>query len=1021
MKRLSIFLALVVAMVVSSCRYDDTAVWDKLQDHEGRIAKLEELCRQMNTNITALQTLVDALQNNDYVTGVTPITEGGKTIGYTITFTKSEPITIYHGEDGKDGKDGKDGDFVPTIGVKQDADGVYYWTIDGEWLLDDNGNKIKAQGTDGKDGADGADGKDGVILQLKIEDDYWYISYDEGASWTELGKATGEDGNDGSNGTDGADGDSFFKSVTEDVENVYFTLADGTVITIPKSLALSIEFAESDLLVMSPNATRQIGYTVTSVTDRVTVEVTSSADIKAKVACDDESGLTGKIHIATGATLDEYSKVIVFVSNGDKVIMRSITFEVAGLIVEDSATKQVAAEGGEVALEFLSNVEYEVVIPEEAQSWISVVPDTRAMEKNSVTLKVAPNKTEYRSAAVKIKAKDSDIYVEYTIEQPKIEYITFDDKVFETYCIENFDANADGGVSMSEALDVVSIDIYNSRLVSLAGIEHFKNLEYLKCSGPGWTDRGWELYSVEELDVSANVKLKTLICHSNHLRELDVSQNKELEYLDCGSNYFSSISLTQNKKLKTFICSGALSELDLSSNLELEFVDVCLNDIVSLDMRGHSKLKELRTYMSWMEELNLEGCIALERLMCESANISSLNLSDCTELTYIQCSGNALTSLDLTNNTKLEDIYCDSNNLTTLDLRASKGIRGVSTSNSASMVAIYLSEDIGGYISVDSWTTVIRDGENPNINFKDPEAKQYCINNWDANGDLELSLDEVNTITSLPRCNEDIESFRELLLFSSLKDVEDEAFAGCAKLQDILLPSSLERVGDFSFANTNITGISLPQSVASIGNGAFAGCTKLISFSGAYASLDGKLLVDDTKLMAYAPAGLTTFEVPQNITDIQPGTFSGGVLSSFKGKYASYNGDSLIVDGTLVAILPKVSKYTVTTTVQTVAPHVFKYSDVTDISFPKSVANFRANAIDGQNIRNLFFSSTTPATLEKGAFVLNDNVSIYVPAESKELYLQATDWQEYISLIKANETGSGSGNEDFTDEGEEEW
>lgn len=190
-------------------------------------------------------------------------------LGYTIIFTKSQPITIYHGEDGKDGQngtdgkdgvDGKDGS-TPIIGVKQDTDNIYYWTLNGEWLLDANGNKIKAQGTDGKDGQDGADGengkdgqdgtngedgadgKDGITPQLKIENDYWYISYDNGASWTQLGKATGKDGKDGTNGADGnngvngedgKDGDSFFQSVdTSNSEYVVFTLANGTQIKLP--------------------------------------------------------------------------------------------------------------------------------------------------------------------------------------------------------------------------------------------------------------------------------------------------------------------------------------------------------------------------------------------------------------------------------------------------------------------------------------------------------------------------------------------------------------------------------------------------------------------------------------------------------------------------------------------------------------------------------------------------------------------------------------------------------------------
>lgn len=58
-------------------------------------------------------------------------------------------------------------------------------------------------GPSGNDGADGKDGLDGVTPQFKIENDYWFVSYDDGKSWAQLGKATGEDGKDGEKGDDG--------------------------------------------------------------------------------------------------------------------------------------------------------------------------------------------------------------------------------------------------------------------------------------------------------------------------------------------------------------------------------------------------------------------------------------------------------------------------------------------------------------------------------------------------------------------------------------------------------------------------------------------------------------------------------------------------------------------------------------------------------------------------------------------------------------------------------------------------
>ncbi len=266
MKRL-VFTLLTTLLFCFGCTtdgvYDDSDLSNRIDELEDRVDKLEDLCKEMNTNIASLQTIVSALQKNDYIKSITPIVRNGETIGYTIIFANSEPVTIYHGENGKDGvdgvngQDGKDGS-TPQVGVKQYIDGIYYWTINGEWLLDEHGNKIKATGADGQNGADGengqngADGKDGVTPQLKIEDNYWYVSYDNGTTWTKLGKATGEDGKDGNDGADGADGedgkdgsdgadgtdgsngDSIFQSIdTSNPDYILFTLTNGTVIKIP--------------------------------------------------------------------------------------------------------------------------------------------------------------------------------------------------------------------------------------------------------------------------------------------------------------------------------------------------------------------------------------------------------------------------------------------------------------------------------------------------------------------------------------------------------------------------------------------------------------------------------------------------------------------------------------------------------------------------------------------------------------------------------------------------------------------
>lgn len=441
--KLAAMAVLAGIMTLLSCSTSLDEVEERLDKVEARVAALEKLCSEMNSNISSLKGIVQAVQNGDYITSVTPLTENGKEVGYTINFSKGKPITVYHGKDGANGKDGKDGTdgkdgqngkdgkdgSTPNIGVKQDTDGIWYWTLNGEWLLDGNGQKVKAIGTDGKDsqdgkdGKDGQDGKDGITPQLKIENGYWYVSTDNGQTWSQLGKATGEDGKDGKDGTngtngqDGKDGDSMFKSLTVTDTEVIFVTSDNQTFVIKRAAALSIEFDSADLVVMGTNATREIHYTITSGVDDITIEALSSADIKVKVNRADAK--TGSLQVKTGATIDEYSKVVVLVNNGSQAIMRTLTFEEEAIKVEEDTTKGVTDEGGEVTLEFFSNVPCQVVIPEEAQSWISIAPETKAMEKQTIGLIVKPNEGLPRSVTVKVVGNDdtSNIVLSYTIAQ----------------------------------------------------------------------------------------------------------------------------------------------------------------------------------------------------------------------------------------------------------------------------------------------------------------------------------------------------------------------------------------------------------------------------------------------------------------------------------------------------------------------------------------------------------------------------------------------------------------------------
>lgn len=218
MKRLITLICAAAVLSLGACQNEE--IWDKLNEHDERLDKLETQCRELNSNVEALQTILLALQQNEYVTEVKKITEGGVEVGYSITFSKSGTITIMNGTESS----------APVIGVKKHTDGSYYWTSDGEWMTDDQGNMISAT-------VAGSNGNY-IVPQFRITDNVWYVSYDNGKNWKKIDVRMNEE-------------NKFVKSVTQDESFVYFTHADGTTISLPKSTskyATAFTAAEDELV-----------------------------------------------------------------------------------------------------------------------------------------------------------------------------------------------------------------------------------------------------------------------------------------------------------------------------------------------------------------------------------------------------------------------------------------------------------------------------------------------------------------------------------------------------------------------------------------------------------------------------------------------------------------------------------------------------------------------------------------------------------------------------------------------------
>ena len=405
-------------LLLFSCsdKYDDSALRNDLSDLENRVTKLEELCKQMNTNISSLQKIVDALQDNLSISRVEQISDG-----YIIHFSDGSTATI---------KNGKDSGTIPVIGVRKDTDGCYYWTLDGEWLTDEKGNKVKAQGTDGKDGVDGEDGndgadgedgtdgtngKDGITPQLKIENGRWMLSMDDGKTWTDIGQATGADGKDGADGTDGEDGvdgkdgtNGIFKSVKEDDDNVYFTLEDDSVITIPKSdnSKFAIAFDTTDIAILNGGESKTIAYTITEATENTVVKAIAQDGWKVKVNA--TSTDKGTITI-TAPNPIVGSEILVFANDGSyRTIMVSLNCMQGQINIADNSIDATPA-GGTQEIKLTTNLDYTVEIPEDAQSWLSLSPETRAMREDTIAFNISANEGIQRFATVSLKDEQGNI------------------------------------------------------------------------------------------------------------------------------------------------------------------------------------------------------------------------------------------------------------------------------------------------------------------------------------------------------------------------------------------------------------------------------------------------------------------------------------------------------------------------------------------------------------------------------------------------------------------------------------
>lgn len=110
------------------------------------------------------------------------------------------------------------------------------------------------------------------------------------------------------------------------------------------------------------------------------------------------------------------------------------------------------------------------------------------------------------------------------------------------------------------------------------------------------------------------------------------------------------------------------------------------------------------------------------------------------------------------------------------------------------------------------------------IHFEDPEVKRICVENWDKDGDGELSMEEAASVSSIGTKftnNKDIRDFKEFKFFKNIIELGQVigsyvSFSNCTNLSSLELPESLVKLSYQALFNTGLKEITIPVNVKEI-------------------------------------------------------------------------------------------------------------------------------------------------------------------------------------------------------------
>jgi hypothetical protein len=168
------------------------------------------------------------------------------------------------------------------------------------------------------------------------------------------------------------------------------------------------------------------------------------------------------------------------------------------------------------------------------------------------------------------------------------------------------DTNSNGEIEQSEALNITQLNLFNSNIGNLIGIEYFINLKQLRCENYN-TDGNYN--HINALNVTALSNLVALWCSDNQMVSLNVSGLSSLVFIECSNNQLSSLNVAGLNLTKLYCTNNSITSLNLTGMLNLENLFCSYNQLTSLDLSTNIMLYALACDNNQLSHINIKNGI----------------------------------------------------------------------------------------------------------------------------------------------------------------------------------------------------------------------------------------------------------------------------------------------------------------------------------------------------------------------------------------------------------------------------